>query len=484
MKQAAVVYKDKLYVLKDGKIDSIAPSKVKNYRVGALIETRSMLSLSLKLPLSTPKDQLDLQVELKLYNEAGLDPNEDYVIDYLLYEFAQENVYLIEAFAITKKEIEDRFAQVVKKLGFIDVIFPRFIAYSAYYESPSTSNDLFIYLSDEEAFGAIYQNGKCVGFRHIDSLQSMAKKSGIELALLKSLLEQKGLDSAKYTPHEKHLYDALSQTFYKNIEKIVYAINFKRSYFGIDRIDRIFIDFEGRSVPGLKELFEGFGYIEAQIEPCAFKDFGRTSSLAVALEYVKRYEELEQKLNFTIFERKKPLYRFESFWLVAASFFILIAIGGIWYYLDRKSCQLEDTIASKEQRLQQIKLLTKRYKKELIALKKREKELQNKIEAQQRLIDSYEETKEMLPVIEQAKSVRQQMINDVVEGLYRYRLHTRRLDQNSTKSVQVELISSSNTRDRIAKFMDYLYKKGYKKVFTSKILGEDGIYRSLVKVER
>ena len=483
MEKAALLYKEKIYAF-DGKKLAIAEKRdLGKIRFGAVFPSHQLIALSFKLPLSTPKDQLALQVELKMYNEGGLDPNKEYVIDFISYELPHTDILLVEAFAIEQAYLEEKFSKIAKEIGFIDVLFPRFIAYESLYEQESQSSDLYLYIAEEEAFAAIYQKGKFIGYRQLETLSKLAAKSGIEIAKIKNFLEQKGLLAERYTPEEMHIYEALSQSFYKNVEKVVYAINFKRSYFGIEKIDRVIVDFDGALIPGLKELFESFGYEELKIDALECCGVQQDASVLVLANYVLRYEELEQKLNFSFYERKKPLWQYPVVHLAAAFLLFLAALGGFGWYLHLQNQALEEQIALKKRQLESAKSRAKSYIAALEKLKKQKAELKKEVSRLEEELLIYQETLDMIPYIQEAKLARERMINDIVEGLYRYRLSTRSIDQNSSKSCNVNLVSVSNEREKIAKFMDYLYKKGYT-ADTRSIVGQEGLYQSVVRVQR
>ena len=91
----------------------------------------------------------------------------------------------------------------------------------------------------KEAFGVFFQNGQFIGYRAVEPLENLAKRVGIEYIKLKTMLYAKGIVASNYLPEEMHIFDAIQEMLYKSVEKIVYALNFKRSYFGFDRIDRL-----------------------------------------------------------------------------------------------------------------------------------------------------------------------------------------------------------------------------------------------------
>ncbi len=483
---AVIIYKDKPYRFDGKRFEAIEWSQAKKHFVAALIPANKLLALSFKLPLSTSPEQLAVQVELKMYNEGGLDPNRDYAIDFVSYPLENENSYLIEAFAIAKDDLDASVGEYAKKIGFLDLVFPRFIAYEALYPQGAAPAiiDLFIHIGEEEAFAALYQNGRYIGYRAIDSLSQIAKRTGIETARLKSYLFQKGLLEESYSLEEKAAFEKLQEIIYKNVEKIVYSVNFKRSYFGVASIDRIIFDCEGGTITGLREYFVSFG-LEGDLRPEVLSccDLApKEASLGVVAHYARTYEELEQKLNFTLYERQKPLTRYESFWVAAAAVALVAAIGGCYLYLSNGMSALDAKSAELEQKLAHYKRIETKYVAAIKKTQKQKEALAKQLQAQQQRNETIEESVQAIPFIQEAKKARQKMMNDIVEGLYTYRLSTKAIDQNGSKQATILVVSKDMQRERIAKFMDYMLKKGYRNVSTKEIVRKDGLYESAIEV--
>ena len=484
MKEAVLLHKDQFYLFDGRRFSTIEPKRAKKFRVGALVPVRQIVTLTFKLPSTIDHDRLAVQVELKMYNEGGLDPNKEYAIDYLVYQMPNEEEYLVEAFALCKEDIDPLFEPYLSKIGFLDILFPKFIAYeSLYIDQESQSNDLIIYLGEEEAFGVIYQKGHYIGYRSIDSLSQLSKTTGIELVRLKALLAQKGLVQSHYTPEEMHIFDALQERFYKMVEKLVYAINHKRSFYGLEGIDRIILDFDGEMIEGLDTFVASFGldsFTYEQLECCGFDP--KQSSLATEANYLVRYDELPQKINLTFYERGIPWYRYELFRYVAAAVVALLVVAGAILYLDMEESRLQELIQIKEARLEHIKAVDKKLLAKLKKLQQERKALQKQVKELEEQKEVAEETLEAIPFIQKAKLDRERMMNDVVKALYTYRLSARAIDQNGTREALVDLISKDDQRDRIARFMQYLLQRDYQDVQTKKIQRKDGLYESVVKV--
>lgn len=488
MNQAALVYENSLLLYENGKFERIPLKNASKYRVGALINSKSLIAMTMKLPLSLTKEQLDIQVELKMYQEGGLDANRDYVVDYVAFPVQHENNYLIEAYAVEQKLLTDNFGDIAKKTGFIDIIFPRFLIYKALYvaHSSPSQTDLFVHIGESEAYGTLYKDGEYVAFRSIESLSELSKKCGIEIAKLKEYLSQKGLKMENYAPEEMNIFDVLQERFYKNMEKIVYAINYKRSYFGIDQIDNVYLDFDGGEIDGLEALLIAAGLQgEANVKPLQYQGLEpKESALLLAIEYIGTYNEQDQVLNFTIFERKKPIYTYRSLQVGALLLLLVLLYGAGAGYLEYQKMQYEEILQQKKAQLARVRKknralmtqLKKIQQQKRKALKKKELALAQKELAQLTL--------DAIPMIEASKQERQKMMNDIVEALYKYRLTTKDIDQNGTTSIKVDLVSKYDQRQKIGKFINYLLQKGYKNITTKEITREENFYESLVEVRQ
>ena len=484
--KAALLYKSELLSLRDGQFVKVEPKRAKEYRIGALLPLASLVALSFQLPKNLSAEQLQIQVELKMYQEGGLDPNKEYTIDYLVYDLPNEEQLLIEAFAAEQAQIKEQFQEQIKTIGFLDLLFPRFIAYGALYEEATDRNDLYIYLGENEAFAAIYKDGRYIGYRQIDSLQKIAKRSGLELAKIKSFLSTKGIVGENYNLDEKHIFDSLLEIIYANVERVVYAINFKRSFFGLDHIDRLIIDFDGNDIEGLSNLFLSFGvegeFRQEILECCGVAK--SEASLALPLVYIERYDSLEQQLNFSFFERKKPIYQFSIVRYAAAVVGFVLFLGGVWGYVSYQQQILERELLPLQKRLSMLQKKNRSYKKAIERFDKQKKELLEQKERLQNQILQIEDTIAAIPFIERMHTTRQKMMNDVVEVLAKYRLSTKRIEQNGTRSMQIELVSKDRQRERIASFMQELLHRGYSDVRTKRIERNANFYKSLVEVVR
>ena len=81
---------------------------------------------------------------------------------------------------------------------------------------------------------------------------------------------------------------------------------------------------------------------------------------------------------------------------------------------------------------------------------------------------------------------RQHFLSDTASELGKYRLGALSLEQNSSKEMNIIVVSDYRKRYDIAKLMSGLYSRGYQNVETHEIKLDDNTtrYNSLIKVTR
>ncbi len=464
-------------------------SQTKELFCGAVVPLHYLKVVSFKLPKNLSKEELDMQVEIKMYNEGGLDAEKEYVIDYLSFESGEELV--VEAYAFLEEDLPKALGENVKKLSAIDLLFPRFLIYQTLYEqNETTANgcDIYIYVDEEEAFGALYYQGRYIGYRNINSLSSLSKRTGIELAKLKEYLQTKGFVRSNYDLEEMHIIDTVQEVFLKDIEKLVYSVSHKRSIFGVEGIEKVYVDFYSQSLQGLEEFFAPFGYPQIKIEPISLPEHTPSNvntDITLSCRYLLLAQDEKnelQRVNLTPMARKKPLVQYEAFgYIVAVAVSLLLVVGG-YVYLSYMNASAKEELV-KEKRLEKehkrkVADILKRYKE----LKAQNKALQEKMEKIDGEIFVYETTIEAVPMVQEQKLKRQRFMNDILSTLAKYKLNTKYIRQKDAKEMDIMLISQSRNRETISRFMEDLLEMGYSKVYTDKIYNEYGVYMSNVKV--
>ena len=452
----------------------------------ALVLPLNLLHFHLvKLPLTTSDEDIAIQAEIQFYKEGGLNPDKEYVIDYVKNDIGEE--YLVDLFAIEKSVFEEYVKSFSYDIIAVDFAFPRFISYEALYEESIESSgvELIMHLSDAEASVTLFSDGKYIGHRSISSVEIIAKKVGIEQAKVKELLETNGLKQENYSLDDMLFYNEIVAVLSKDIEKIVYMVNHRRRFFKFDTVNIIRVDFNGLGLDGLEAFFSNFG-LESKVVPLFEVEPAVPSYYYVPLLYATAVEEQKSvtEINLTALKRKKPLIHYKVIHYMAFVFLLFTILGSVSLYMEYTKAQKQEQLKKIET---EYKKAQNRYLKLVKAFKKFKKDHQNLIKIRKEKEDRLfvlENTYNILPLAEDLGRSRQQFMNDTLEALKRYHLNVSLIKQTKDQELELVVISLSKNRDGIAKFIQLMLQKGYSSVSTRKITFEDGVYKSLIRIEK
>lgn len=476
---------DRIRTYQGGVFNEGTSREFKELPSGTIIPLALLNTHTLKLSDRLSDDELRIQVEIRMFEEGNLNSDEEYTIDFIRHRIATDESILVEVFALSHTKAHEYFADSLTKCGAIDQITPGFMVYHSLYPQLSAKNDLFIYWGDEEAYAAIYQEGRYIAHRSIETLASIAVETGLDLPKLKSLLHTKGLIEENYLPEELNKYILLQDRIAKNIERIVHTINHKRGLFGLSGIDNCYLDFEGETIPGLESIFNAYGVSDVRIS--ALKREGSAPANihdALCCDYFLFVKDIP--LNLSPYPRKAPWYKRESgkfLGLIGGALLISLLSS---LYVGWMSSSEEDRQLELNTQLETLKQETKELSATLKQNNTRLQEQQTKNKAIQEEIALYHGAEETAALIHDMHAARQQFLLDTTAELGRYRLGAMLMEQNGSKEMNLLVVSDYRKRDDIAKMMSGLYARGYQNVETHEIKLDNNTttYNSLVKVTR
>ncbi len=466
---------------------TFSPSTAHDYKelfAGGIIPLSLLNIHTLKIPNHLSPEEQVIHVEIRMFEEGNLNSDEEYTIDFIRHNLATEESYLCEVFALSQTKAADYFSTALKSTNVIDLITPGFLIYESQYDTLEPKNDLFIYFGEEESYGAIYQNGKYIAHRSIDTLTSIAVETGLDLPKLKSFLSQRGVIDENYPPEEFAKFVLIQDRIARNVERLVHTINHKRGLFGLTGIDHVYLDFEGNTIPGLETVFEAYGINGLTITSLAVPQGSPEKLHDLLCAHYISHQIGKKPLNLSSFERKEQWYKRESGkFLAIMGISLLIALG--------VPLALAWTIASEETRKEELSMTLAQMEKETSTLANTLKEQKKRLADQEKNsqvlkqeIASIEAAQETAQLIEQMHLKRQEMLIDVTSELGRYGLGTLMIEQNGSKEISLHVISAYQKRDDIAKLMRGLYVRGYQNVQTHEIALDDKMYNAVVKVTR
>jgi len=448
---------------------------------------------SFKLPSVQANDDLSSLVEIKMYEDAGLDVNKNYKISYLVKNLDFEEMCLVECFAIDTSVIRDQYQQAIKKVKYIDFLALPFFAFSTFYTNKilTSKNDIFVYIGDNEAFLSFYKNGQYISTKSMTNLSDIVKKLNakdidITKEKLSEILKDKGLKQELYAEKESAIFIEIERIFSEIFTKISNIALHNRSVFAFDNIDRIFFSTKKGRVKGLKEFVLNFGFTDVQVlDFNLFREKQDSDFLdKIVCSYgLDKLKQNSNKQNITIFKRPPPFLKTQSGKLILSVLAFILILSGIYIYFQYESNSLEKQKSMLESRYDSIKLRAKRYKreirektKEIIAIKK-DMQKQNIV---------FENIKSSIDKLEEMKGRDSSYTKFLVAInllLQKYHLKTNSIEQIGSKKMIIEVKSDYSNRDNISKFLKSLIKRGFVNVETDEIKLDNDKYISKIEIE-
>ncbi len=337
-------YDKKYYVLKDQKFKPLKRLAYNSSNfVASYVNSRDLISASIEISRSIPNEDLQDVIEIRAYEELGLNQANEYIIKYVERE-STGDIRNFDLFVAEPAVLEETFAETVKETKYIDLLIPAPLLYQSIYRReilPSEGVHCFIYFGQKDAFVTFYKNGKHLYDKSIEySLEQIYDKycelSGdrVNEEEFFNILESEGLKTV-HTDYQQNLMNLFGDIFISINDIIIYV---KRA-FDLSSIDQMFIGSAKGPIIGLDEYSEN--YLGLQSSELNF-DFNLNSGeqyteqlqymLAVAsMEYM---EDTEGFANLTIFERAPAFHkRASGQFIIATTMAIVVGMSYPLYFL-------------------------------------------------------------------------------------------------------------------------------------------------------
>ena len=281
------------------------------------IQSKNVIGATVEMSRNIPDSDLDDALEIKVYEELGLDSALEYTITYLEAESKDSKNRAYNVFVIDTSLVREQLSTIKKKTSYIDYVTTApFLIASLYKKSllESDTTDCFIYFQKNDAFLAIYKNGEYLYSKSLHySLEELTEKfcellgERIEEEDFYKLLTTEGLKSTNVS-YQSFLMQLFGELFLYINDVIVFA---KRSY-SIDSIDKIYIGSAVGVFVGVDEYAKSYLGLESY-------EFNFSIAINSKEWYVDQLhilmiltsqiylEDKDDKLNFSIFRRPPPL---------------------------------------------------------------------------------------------------------------------------------------------------------------------------------
>ena len=256
-------YTNKKYVFKGDTYQPLNKLAYNNSNfIAGYISNKDVISTTVHLSRSIPNEDIADILDIKAYEELGLDQAINYVISHTEVENpGEERIFNI--FVVDPETLNNLYSPVKEQTKYIDLIMPAPLLYKVLYKKDILQDHgthCFIYFTRYDAFVTFYQNGKFLYAKSIEfSLEQIYDKY-CELVGEKvsekeffSVLESEGLKTSK-DEYQQNFMKIFSEVFITINDIIIYA---KRA-FQLDTIDHMFIGSVQGPIIGLDEYSQNY----------------------------------------------------------------------------------------------------------------------------------------------------------------------------------------------------------------------------------
>ena len=227
------------------------------------LPTRDILYSTIDINSNIPESDFKDAIEVKVYDELGLDPSIDYTIHYSEITSKDSKSRSFNIFIVDTALIQNRFSPVAEKTKYIDFVStPPFLIKSLYQKNliEPDGTHCFIYFQKNDAFIAIYGNGEHLYSKSFQySLKEINEKfcaligERIEEEDFYKFLMNEGFRTTK-TAYQQALMQLFGEIFLYINDVIVFA---KRTS-NFDSVSRAFIGSEIGAFSGITEYGKSY----------------------------------------------------------------------------------------------------------------------------------------------------------------------------------------------------------------------------------
>ncbi len=488
-------YAHKQYMLKDDIFQSLdkLTYNTSNFIVSYL-SNKDMINTVVYLSRSIPEEDIADILDIKAYEELGLDQASDYVISSIEVEnTGEEREFHI--FVAEPVVINELFLPIKEQTKYIDLVIPAPLLYKSLYRKEilnSTGIHCFIYFTKQDAFVTLYKDGEYLYAKSIEySLEQIYDKfceivgEKVDEKEFFTVLETEGIKTKNYE-YQQSLVKIFGEVFININDIIIYA---KRA-FQIDTINKMFIGSTEGPIIGLDEYSQNYLGLEAVELNFNYKinnDEWYTDQLQylMALSAFDYIEDESSIVNLTMFPRAPSFAnRASGQFIIATTAAIALGLAYPLGYLVGSYVNNAKIYALDIQnnKLQEESL---KYKKILSIKKKEIQTLDQKID---KLSTKYHAKTETLTKIYDKKvnyRLKSGILYQIAEELTKYEVNVDMLASDND-TLWISLVSSSDRK--LTELIQYISDTHFDEIDHIDIKRiekdlENSYYKGLLKVE-
>ena len=315
------------YFKNEIKINKLEKSKKDSFII-SYIPSKDIIAATVNMSRNIPESDLKDAIEIKAYDELGLDSAINYSIIHLETETNDTKNRIFNIFAINSELINERLSAIKKHTKYIDYATGApFLIKSLYKKAfiETEGIDCFIYFQKEDAFLAIYNQGEYIYSKSLHySLAQINEKfceligERIDEKDFSNLLTSEGFKGSSLE-YQQHLMKLFGEIFLYINDVLVYA---KRSY-SLESIDRLYIGSEIGDLLGIEEYAQSYLGLESHtfnfsVAINSKEWYIDQIELLMILTAQLYFDEKNDDLNFSPFRRPPPLSKRPAGKLISA----------------------------------------------------------------------------------------------------------------------------------------------------------------------
>ncbi|BDY11993.1 hypothetical protein [Hydrogenimonas cancrithermarum] len=473
------------------KIDKLQYDK-RNFVISTL-DSKDFISSIIEISVNIPPEDLQDAIELKAYDDLGLDQAVEYIIRYIEIPGQKtEKMRSFHVFVAEPEVVQDVFDPIRQQVKYIDYIYPKpYLIQNIYERNILESYGVhgYLYFQKEDAFLALFRDGEYLyskslkySFENIYERFCELHGERVDEEAFYDMLQNEGLKTSNFD-YQDHLMKLFSEIFLYVNDILIYA---KRA-FEIEKIDMFYTGSETGPVLGLNEYAHTYLGIESS-------DFDFDYEMEKGEWYVDQFHYLgvleaikdiegEESPNFTLFFRPPPFVarRSGQFIITTAATVVLALSLPVYNYTYDTYVKITNDKLKKEEK--RLNTLVSSIKKEIGTLKKQKSEILSKIKDEN---DLFETKKKILAAIYDKKvnyPMKAKTIVSFGNDMSKFDVKvTKVFDEDNTFTLSL----FSRSEKKITQFIKYLTDKYERKIHTDidKIYKDEksGIYHGDLKV--
>ncbi|MEA2047814.1 MAG: hypothetical protein U9O64_05135 [Campylobacterota bacterium] len=256
-------YTGKKYIFKDDifKVLNKLTYNTSNF-VTSYVNNKDLITATVNISRSIPEEDIADIIEIKAYEEIGLDQANSYMISSMEVESeADERTYHI--FVAEPEALDLLYLPVKQETKYLDLIVPAPLLYKTLYSKEilqGKNAHCFVYFTQNDAFVTIYRNGDYLYSKSIDfSIEQIYNKyceiigEKVDEKEFYTILESEGLKTTN-NHYQQNFMKIFAEVFITINDIIIYA---KRA-FELDTIEQMFIGSDRGPIIGLDDYSQNY----------------------------------------------------------------------------------------------------------------------------------------------------------------------------------------------------------------------------------